>query len=125
MEAPVRYSRLSDEYGGNMECILDFVGCSNQKSRDGRDAGFTCFIAVKSILRCSKINKNTVSSPQKMRIRCTQGRSEIAQIWAKISILSRLMRRNGTLDLIFYLSARGLRKSPPRIFGCERSYCGG
>jgi hypothetical protein len=24
-----------------------------------------------------------------------------------------------------YFSARGLRKSPARIFGCERSYCGG
>jgi hypothetical protein len=64
-ETPILYSGLSDEYGGNMECILDFVGCSNQKSRDGREAGFTCFVAVKSTLRCSKINKNAVSSAQK------------------------------------------------------------
>jgi hypothetical protein len=41
---------LSDESGGNMECILEFVGYSDQKSGDCREAGFP--------LHCSEINEN-------------------------------------------------------------------
>src|SRR5216684_3334243 len=57
MGVPVRDARLSDEYGENMECILEFVRYSHQKSGDCREAA--------SLPHCGKINENMRSLSRK------------------------------------------------------------